>query len=248
MLLEGKNAIVTGCNRGIGKAILRRFAEHGCNVWACMRTQNADYEAELEKIASSNGVWVKPVYFRLDSSESIKEGFRKVYREKLPVDICVNNAGLGHSALFQMTPMEAVRKIYEVNVFAVMEMSQLALKAMVRQRSGVIINVASIAAHDPSQTNCVYGSTKAAVVSFSRNLAAELGSVGVRVNAIAPGPTDTDMLSVYADTAKNGLLQNCVLQRLARPEEIADVVVFLASDMASFVNGQDIRVDGGFRK
>jgi len=247
-MLKGKNSILTGANRGIGNAILRLFAANSCNVWACARTRSEAFEEHCLELAERHQVWIKPVYFDLTSEEAIKEGFLGIFREKLPIDILVNNAGVCHSALFRMTPLRTIREHFEVNVLAVMALTQLVLKAMTRQRSGCIINMASIAASDPSQTNCLYGSTKAALVAFTRNLATELGADGIRVNAIAPGPTETDMLSVYGDTPTNGLLGNCVLGRYATPEEVAEVALFLASERSSFINGQVLRVDGGFTK
>ncbi len=247
-MLKGKNSIITGANRGIGHSIVRLFAANSCNVWACARTPNEAFERQCAELAEQSGVWIKPVYFDLSSEEALKEGFLGIFREKLPIDILVNNAGVCHSALFRMTPLRTIREHFEVNVLALMGLTQLVLKVMTRQRSGCIINMASIAATDPSQTNCLYGSTKAAVIAFTQNLATELGTEGIRVNAIAPGPTETDMLSIYGDTAKTGLLGNCVMGRNARPEEIAEVALFLASERSSFINGQVLRVDGGFTK
>jgi len=201
-------------------------------------------------LAEQHQVWIKPVYFDLTSQSAIKEGFQAIYREKLPIDILVNNAGRCHSALFRLTTSTTVRELFEVNVFALMELTQYVLKVMSRQRSGSIVNLASIAATDPAPTNCIYGDTKAAVIAFTQNLATELGGEGIRVNAIAPGATDTELLAVYgtSEAAITRLLGNCALGRYARPSEIAEVALFLAADRSSFINGQVIRADGGFTK
>jgi len=246
-VLKGKNAIVTGSNRGIGKAIVEEFAQCGCNIWACARKENPEFEAHITELAEKYGVWIKPVYFDLSSEEALKAGFKQIYREKLPVDILVNNAAMGYSAMFSLTPMQKVRKLYEVNVFSVLALTQLVLKRMVQQKSGSIVNLASVAGLEAHHGDASYGSSKAAIISFSQVLAAEMAEFGIRVNAVAPGPTDTEMIVQFAETAKGRIVDNVAMGRMARPEEIAKVVRFLASDEASFVNGQVLKVDGGKR-
>lgn len=244
-MLRNKNAIITGTNRGIGKAILRKFAENGCNIWACARKKNEEFENEIEEIAKINNVQITPIYFDLSSEESIKEGFKQIYIKRRPIEILVNNAGIGHSALFQMTTNSKIREVFEINTFAVMEITQLALKSMTRQKHGSIINISSIAGLDSYAAHCAYAASKAAIISFSKSLATELALQGIRVNSIAPGATDTDMIPIFEEKANGNLLKNAAMNRYAKPEEIAEVVLFLASDKASFINGQVIRVDGG---
>jgi len=244
-MISHKNIIITGANRGIGKAILEKFAENQCNIWACARSKNEEFERKIEEIAIANSVSITPVYFDLSSEESIKEGFKQIFKEKRPIDILVNNAGIGHSALFQMTSMSKVREVFEVNIFAMMELTQLVLKVMTRQKYGSIINIASIAGLDAYSAHCAYSASKAAVIAFTRSLAAELAMQGIRVNAIAPGGTETDMIAIFKEKADGNLLKNAAMNRLAKPEEIANVALFLASNESSFVNGQVIRVDGG---
>ena len=246
-MLKGKNAIITGSRRGIGKEIIKVFAKNGCNIWACARQQDKAFEDEMQEIAEKYQVEIKPIYFDLKSMEQIKEGFRKIYREKKDIDILVNNAGIVHTNLFQMTTMEQVQEIYQINTFAMMQLTQLALKVMSRNKTGSIINIASIAGQDANPTNSIYGSSKAATISFTKILAAEVATQGIRVNAIAPGPTNTEMVTVVKEKVGEALLSRCAMGRLGETEEIANVALFLASDMASFVNGQVIRVDGGAR-
>lgn len=246
-MLTGKNAVITGANRGIGRAIVEKFAANGCNVWACARMPRGGFEQDMEALAEQYHVWIRPVYFDLSSEDDIKAGFKEIYQTKEPIDILVNNAGLVHAALFPMTPIEEIRKLFEVNVFSVMELTQLVLKRMMRKKSGVILNMASVAGQDAVATNSIYGSSKAAIISFTRILAAELAAYGIRVNAVAPGPVRTDMIELLEQKMGDDLLMHTAMGRLAEPEEIAETVLFLASSKASFINGQVIRVDGGLK-
>lgn len=243
--LEGKNAVVTGARRGIGRCIVENFALNGCNVWACARKYDAEFEKDMAEISEKYGVFIKPVYFDLSDMNEIKEGFKSIYKEKKSIDILVNNAGIVHTNLFQMTTMEQIYEVYQTNIFAPMQLTQLVLKVMTRNKKGSIINISSIAGLDANPTNCTYGSSKAAVISFTRTLASEVGSFGIRVNSIAPGPTQTDMVNVVKEKVGDNILNNCAMSRFGEPDEIANVAVFLASDKSSFVNGQIIRVDGG---
>lgn len=246
-MLRGKNAIITGARRGIGKETVEMFAKNGCNIWACARKEDLTFESEIQELAEKYGVWIKPIYFDLTSEEAIKNGFKQIYSERKNIDILVNNAGIVHTQLFQMTSFEQIHEVYQVNVFAMMQLSQLALKVMSRKKTGVIINIASVAGQDANPTNTIYGSSKAAVISFTRTLASEVASQGIRVNAVAPGPTDTEMVQVVKEKVGDAVLNNCAMERLAKPSEIANVIMFLASEQASFVNGQVIRTDGGAR-
>ena len=244
-LLNEKYAVVTGANRGIGRCIAEKLASEGCNIWACARKQTDEFEADMAKLAEDQGVTVTPVYFDLSDEAQIKEGFKGIYKSKLPVDILVNAAGVVNTDLFQMTPMKVMREVFEVNYFGAVTLTQLVLKLMQRQKHGSIINIASIAGLDTNPTNATYGTSKAALIHFSRILAAEVAASGIRVNAIAPGPTETDMVETVKKAVGEHILDRCAMGRLAKPEEVAETVLFLASDKASFVNGQVIRVDGG---
>lgn len=242
---NGKNVLITGTNRGIGRAILEKFAKEGYNIWAHARKQNFQFEEDLEKLAKENNIWIKPVYFDLSDENAIKEGFKQIYKEKLPIDVLVNNAGIVYVDLFQMTPMSKIKELFEVNVFAIMILTQLVLKVMTRQQSGSIINCASIAGLDAVPVHSIYSATKGAIISFTKSLSAELAQSGLRVNAVAPGVVDTDMISSIKEKVTGDLFGGRAMKRLARGEEIANVVEFLASDKASYITGQVIRVDGG---
>lgn len=245
-MLENKNAVITGANRGIGKTIVQKFAENGCKIiWACARTQNDAFEAEMKEIGDKYNTEIIPVYFDLSEPSQIMDAVKIIRSKKASVDILVNSAGVVHIDLFAMTSMEKMRNVFEVNFFAPVYLTQLVSKLMIRQKSGNIINISSIAGLDTHPTNCTYGSSKAALISFSRILASELAPYNIRVNTVAPGPTDTDMVKTVMEKVGNNNLNYCAMERLAKPEEVANVVMFLASEQSSFLNGEVIRVDGG---
>lgn len=248
-MLKGKNAIVTGSNRGIGKAIVEEFARCGCNIWACARRENKEFEEHIAQLAKEYGVWIKPVYFDLSSESAIKEGFKQIYKDKLPVDILVNNAGITkNGSMFVRTSMDDLRNIYEVNVFAMFTLTKLVLRLMMRQKSGSVVNLASVAGLEAEHHGeLAYGTSKAAVVSFTRILAAEMAEFGIRINAAAPGYTDTDMTLPDRELINENVLPHIAMGRLGQPEEIAKAIRFLASEEASFINGEIMKIDGGKR-
>jgi len=144
-----------------------------------------------------------------------------------------------------MTSIETIREIFEINLFSALELSQLVVRLMQRRKCGSIINIASLAGLELKSGNVAYGVSKAALIAATKTIAAELGGVGIRVNAIAPGLTDTDMATLMEPQARRNMIDRSSMERLGRPKEIADVAVFLASDMASFVTGQVLCADGG---
>lgn len=239
-----KNVIVTGSNRGIGKAIAESFVQNGDNVWACCR--HADQKMKDWANANSNcNRWIRIVEFDLADEQAISEGFRSILNDHLPIDVLVNVAGIGHMGLFQMMKFSDIRKIYEVNLFALMKMCQLVIRPMSRQKSGVIINISSTAAKEVYVGNSIYGASKAAVVAFTESLASELAPLGIRVNTVAPGLTATDMSSIFEGDNPNLPLERSALGRKLTPTEIADVVVELTTDRLKMINGQMICVNGG---
>lgn len=242
---EIKNVIVSGANRGIGKAILQKYASCGCNIWACMRKENTEILQEYEMLEKKYNIWIHPVYFDLNSEEEIKRGIKQILDEKQDIDILVNNAAINHYGLFAMSSLKEIKNIYNVNVFGTMYVTQLILRKMIRQRKGVVINIASIAGMDSHAGDSVYGSSKAAIISFTKCLASEVADYGIRVNGVAPGPVRTDMIEKNMKKVDDQIFKNSAMKRLATPNEVAEVVYFLGTEEAGFVNGQVVRIDGG---
>jgi len=246
MLLKGKCAVITGCARGIGKKTVEVFAQNGANIWACCRKPTDEFESYLKRLAHECGVSITPLYFDLADSEQIKAGMKTIISSKTGVDILVNNAGVTHNALFQMTTLGQMKDIFNVNFFAQMEITQCLLRLMTRQKSGSIINISSTAGLDGDSGRSAYGASKAALICVTKSLARELAPSNIRVNAIAPGITRTDMLQSMTEKVIAERLQTACIKRPADTREIADAVLFLASDLSSYVTGQVLRVDGGF--
>lgn len=244
-MLKGKTALITGTNRGIGKAMVEEFAKNGANIIAHARKETPEFLDFLKKMAEKYKVSVQPVFFDMTDSGAMKNTVRGLISTKTPIDILVNNAGVAHGGLFQMTAMDKIREVFEINFFSHLELTQLLLRWMIKNGGGRIINMASISGLDLLAGNCAYGVSKAALIAFTKTLAAECGVNGVHVNAIAPGLTDTDMGDQMKPENGNKMIEVCAMKRKAEPQEIANVAVFLASDKSSFVNGQVIRVDGG---
>lgn len=248
MLLAGKNAIVTGCARGIGRQMLVAFAQHGANVWACARKPTSEFQQFTRELAEINGVTVTPLFFDLVDQTAAKEAVKAIMADKQPVDVLVNNAGITYNALYQMTSLEKMREVFEVNFFSQVPLTQSVIRLMVRQKSGVVINVSSTAAIDANPGRSAYAASKAAVISMTRVMAHELAAHNIRVNAIAPGITATDMVQEsMSQAAIDAAVRQTRLKRLGSPSDIAGAALFLASDLSSYVTGEVLRVDGGLQ-
>ena len=243
--VRARNAIITGANRGIGAVIVEEFAKRGCNVWACARKQNPTFEDKLKALSAQYGVWVKPIYFELSNESEVKEGVKSIISEKKVIDILVNNAGMPFGGLMSMPPVSKLREVFEVNYFSQILIMQLVSRVMMRQKSGCIINMASVGGIETNPGYLAYGSSKAALIWATKCVAKELGPYGVRVNAVAPGFTDTSMGHFNKEEELNKMIEKTSLRRMATPEEIAKGVAYLASEDASFVTGHVLVIDGG---
>ena len=241
--LEGKNAIVTGANGGIGNAVVHKFAEEGANVWAFVRNKSEEFENEIVHLGEQNNIWIKPVYCDISSQEAIKLAFSSIYKSHRDIDILANIAGISQNSTFMMTSMKEFQHIFDVNFFGAVYLTQLVLKRMIKS-GGSIINMSSWSAEGTSQTESAYGASKAALVAFTRHLAAEMGRYNIRANAIEPGAIETDMIK-NLDGVDRYYINRSALGRVGKAEEIADLVCYLASDESSYVNGVSIPVTGG---
>lgn len=240
---ETKTVLITGAARGIGKATAELFASNGWNVVAHARKYTEEYERHVTNLAEQYRVTIVPVYFDMLDPEAMKRSIRELKTRKVVINALVNNAGVAHGSLFQMTSMSTIKEVFNVNLFAHMELTQLVMKIMAKNGAS-IINVASVAGTDFRAGNSAYGVSKAALIAWTKVLAVELCG-RVRVNAVAPGLTDTDMAKQMEEKLSAITLSRSVIDRLARPEEVARAIFWLSSCEASFIHGQVLKVDGG---
>lgn len=240
-----KTIIITGANRGIGRASVKAFAEHGYDIWACARKPNESFEADMAEESVRTGAAITPVYFDLLNEEEVQSGVKKILSEKRDVDVLLNCAGIPYSGLLTMTPLEKLREVYQVNVFAQVQITQLIARRMMRQKRGCIINLCSAGGIEANPGYLAYGSSKAAMIWITRCVSRELGRYNIRVNGIAPGLIDTDMGAFKPDAERDKVLERTSLGRLGRPEEIASAALYLASDESAFMTGQIMVLDGG---
>ena len=249
MTLAGKNAVVTGSARGIGKAIVEKLAASGANVFACARKETIEHENYCSNLANKYGVNIIPIYFDLANTEAMKLAVKKMRTDSKCIDILINNAGVSpENHTFLMTTATEMQHVFQINFFATMELTRMLSKVMLRQKSGSIVNISSIAAIDGEPAQLEYVASKAALTGATKKLAQELAVYGIRVNAVAPGVTKTDMINNMKAEVQEKFKNATLLKRFASPAEIANAVCFLASDEASFITGQTLRVDGGLTR
>jgi 3-oxoacyl-[acyl-carrier protein] reductase len=244
-LLNGKIAVVTGANRGIGRSITETFAENRCDIFACMREVTLETKKWLKNLENKFNIVITPIELDLSDEDSIKNSIKQIFSISKRIDILVNNAGIASGGLFQMTPISELRKVFEINLFSQILFTQGIAKIMIRNKCGSIINLSSSAAFIADPGTLSYGSSKSALIRATESMAMELGTLNIRVNAIAPGVTKTDMFDQMSKDARDKLIKSSSLKRPAEPKDIANVALFLASELSSFVTGQVIRADGG---
>lgn len=244
-LLRGKTAIITGCLKGIGKASMELFAANGADIFACCQFESEEFKAHVDTLCKEHGVNIIPVYFDLCETEQIKDAVKRIQSAKKSIDILVNIAGMTQDALFHMITMDQMKKIFEVNFFSQMLLSQYVTKLMLRNKKGSVINISSISAIDGNPGQLSYSASKAALIGATKTLSAELAPSGIRVNAIAPGVIRTEMTEGLPEEAIHRQMSRSSLKHLGLPAEVASAILFLASDLSSYITGQVIRVDGG---
>lgn len=242
-LLENKICLVTGASRGIGRVITQRFAEEGAVVFANSLPGDPidDWAEEISVRCSTK---VIPCYFDVTQSGPVRDIFVKIKNQYGRIDALVNNAGLISYELIALTSIEKMREMFEVNVFAVFQAIQLASRIMSRQKSGSIINIASIVGVNGVSGQAAYSASKGAIVALTKSAAKELAPSNIRVNAVAPGMIGTERLVKNFSDKFSDKLNFVGMGRLGEPTEVANACLYLASDLSSYVTGQIIGVDG----
>lgn len=244
---ENKVVMITGADGGIGKEISRKFASEGASLILTSISESDQFAEFIYELRDKYNVIVYPFYFDLSDEEAIKRSLKEIKSLKLKINVLINNAGMPHLAILPFTKMSDVRKVFQINYFAQLQVTQGILGSMAKDGESVILNAASIAGIDGDIGNSVYGATKASMILFTKVLSKELAPSKIRVNAVAPGLTSTPFADAMGDKAKASMAQISSMGRMATPQEIANTYFFLASKEASFINGQIIRVDGGVK-
>jgi 3-oxoacyl-[acyl-carrier protein] reductase len=244
MLLSGKTAIVTGGSRGIGNAIVAEFLREGATVYALSR-KPAENQVDLEALAAASGGVVRWRAVDVTDEADFGKVLEAILAEAGAVHVLVNNAGITRDGLVFRMPTADWDAVLRANLTSAFFACRVVARAMVKQRAGSIVNVSSIAGimGNAGQTN--YAASKAGLIGFSKSLAREVATRGVRVNAIAPGFIETDMTRGLGDKVREAFLAQIPLGRMGTAGEVAALAAFLASDRSAYVTGQVIPVDGG---
>lgn len=243
-LLESKIALITGASKGIGRAIALKYAEHGAIV-AFTYLSSVEKGEALEKELTGKGVKAKG--FRSDASDytAAEQLVNNVIEEFGSLDILVNNAGITADNLLMRMTEEMWDKVINVNLKSCFNTVKAATRILMKQRSGSIINITSVVGLKGNAGQANYAASKAGIIGFTKSVALELGSRGIRSNAIAPGFIETEMTESLDPDTVQGWRDAIPLKRGGQPEDVADLAVFLGSDMSSYITGQVVSVDGG---
>jgi 3-oxoacyl-[acyl-carrier protein] reductase len=238
-------AVVTGASRGIGRAVARQLAADGFHTVLTCRTDLARAEEEAAALRAS-GLSAEAVAADVASAEAVSALLDRLDRERDGVDVLVNNAALLKNGLFALMPAADWNAVLETALGGTFRMCKGVVRNMLRRKWGRIVNVSSLAAFSGSAGQTNYSAAKGAIVSFTKSLAAEVAAYGVTVNCIAPGFVETEMISFLTREVRDDFMKRIPARRFGRPEDISPLVSFLCTDGASYLNGQTIRVDGGF--
>lgn len=244
MLLDGKTALVTGASRGIGRAVALKLAGEGAKVAINFAGSTSKAEAVKQEIEAQGGEAML-VQADVSKADAVEEMVAKVQEAFGTIDILVNNAGITRDGLLLRMKEEDFDAVINTNLKGVFHVTKVVSKLMMKKRTGRIVNMASVVGlvGNAGQTN--YAAAKAGVIGFTKSAARELAARGITVNAVAPGFIHTDMTDAMPEKAKEATLATIPLKRIGEPEDVANAVLFLASDCASYITGQVFAVDGG---
>ncbi len=246
-ILEGKTALVTGGARGIGREIVLAFAGCGADV-AFSDLQYDDKAKEVEKEAAKQGVKCKAFASDASNFEDSKKLIADVTREFERIDILINNAGITRDNLFMRMTEENWDDVLRVNLKSAFNLTHAVQRLMLKQRGGSIINMSSVVGLCGNAGQANYAASKAGMIGFTKSIAQELGSRNIRCNAIAPGFIQTEMTAKLSEEVVKNWTEMIPLKRAGKPEDVANLAVFLASDMSDYITGQVITVCGGMNK
>ncbi len=243
-MLKGKVALVTGASRGIGKAIALALAENGAAVAVNYSSSEAS-ALEVAEIIRKNGGRAEIFKARVNVESEVEEMFTAVEKSLGPVDILVNNAGITKDNLLMRMKTEEWDSVIDVNLKGAFLCTRRAVKGMMKNRYGKIINISSVVGFAGNAGQFNYSATKAGIIGMTKSAALEFASRGIRVNAVAPGFIETDMTASLSDDVKAAYMEKIPLKSLGKPEDIANAVVYLASPLSDYMTGQTLHLNGG---
>ena len=243
--LQGKVIAITGSSRGIGFCIAKTFAENGASLIMNARNENSNFKERCEEIRDLYGVTVIECPGNVGDPETAQNIAKEAFSNFRSLDVMVNNAGILQDALIGMIDADQIRQTISVNLEGVIFCSQAAARVMRRNKKGSIINLTSIIGTNGNTGQMVYGASKAGVIGATISSSKELCSDGIRVNAIAPGYIETDMIKNIPNDTHQQRLKSIGMGRIGSPQDIANIALFLASDLSTYITGQTIGVDGG---
>jgi 3-oxoacyl-[acyl-carrier protein] reductase len=242
--LDGKVAVVTGGSRGIGRAICLTLAKAGAHVVVNFAGNEAAANETLRAIEADGGHG-ELRQFNVADEEAVIAGFKAVTEAHKRLDILVNNAGISLDQLLLRIKQDEIERTFATNLAGALYCAKAAVRTMMRAKTGRVINLSSVVGESGNPGQAVYAASKAGLLGLTKSLAREYASRGITVNAVAPGFIETDMTSALPEAAQKGIIEQTPLGRVGRPEEVAAAVLFLASDEASYITGQTLRVNGG---
>lgn len=243
-MIKNKNAIVTGGTRGIGREIARTLAQNGANIAINYRNYSEEIEKLVEELKSF-GVKVLAVKCDVSKEEEVSNFVKEVKNNFERIDILVNNAGITKDGLIIRMSEKDFNDVIDINLKGTFNTTKAVSAVMVKQRYGKIVNISSVVGVTGNAGQCNYAASKAGVIGFSKSVARELAARNINVNVIAPGYINTDMTSVLPEKVKEEVLKTIPMKKIGDPKEVANLALFLSSNLSDYITGQVINVDGG---
>jgi len=243
-LLEGKTALITGASRGIGKSIALRFAQEGCNIAITNIVDDEEFRNSVREL-EAKGVKAKGYVSNAANFADSQRVIDEVVKDFATIDILVNNAGITKDTLLMRMTEEQWDAVIAVNLKSVFNLTKAVLMTMIKQKGGSIVNMSSVVGVSGNAGQSNYSASKAGIIGFTKSIAKEVGSRGIRCNAIAPGFIITEMTDKLPENVKKEWAEKIPLKRGGTPEDVANTALYLASDLSSYVTGQTIHVCGG---
>lgn len=244
MTLLGKTAVVTGGSRGIGRAIVLKLAEMGANI-VVNYTSSPQKAEEVVALVKEMGREAIAIQANVSDSDAIQKMMQEVEEKFSTIDILINNAGITKDTLLMKMKDEDWDQVMDINLKGTFNCTKAVTRKMMKQRSGKIVNLASVVGVMGNAGQANYAASKAGIIGFTKSVAKELATRGINVNAVAPGFIQTEMTDILSDEVKEAMMANIPMKLLGTPEDVANVIAFLCSDDAKYITGQVLHVDGG---